>query len=332
MPVKIGVFTVLYQDLPLEAALDRIAALGVEAVEISTGNYAPNTHCDLQALLADREAARRFKEGIEGRGLAISGLSQHGNPLHPQEEIARATHETWRATVQLAELLEVPFVLAFAGCPGDRAGARYPNWVTCAWPDDYPAILEWQWSQCVLPYWTREAAYARDHGVRIAMEMHPGFVVYNTETLLRLRDAAGPEIGANFDPSHLFWQGAEVVEVIDELSRADALFHVHAKDTYLNAANVRLNGVLDTKPGAAGPPELVAARSWIFRTIGYGQGEQQWREIVSALQANGYDGVVSVEHEDPLLSIDEGFAKAVELLQRILPREPAVNVQGADTG
>jgi sugar phosphate isomerase/epimerase len=332
MPVKIGVFTVLYQDLPLEAALDRIAALGVEAVEISTGNYAPSTHCDLHALLADREAARRFKEGIEGRGLVISGLSQHGNPLHPQEELARATHETWRATVQLAELLEVPFVLAFSGCPGDRAGARYPNWVTCAWPDDYPAILEWQWTQCVLPYWTREAAYAREHGVRIAMEMHPGFVVYNTETLLRLRDAAGPEIGANFDPSHLFWQGAEVVEVIDELGRADALFHVHAKDTYLNAANVRLNGVLDTKPGAAGPPELVAARSWIFRTIGYGQGEQQWREIVSALQANSYDGVVSVEHEDALLSIDEGFAKAVELLQRILPREPAVNVQGTDTG
>ena len=283
--MKIGVFTVLYHDLPLEAALGKIAALGVEAVELSTGNYAPSTHCDVLALLADRGAARRFKDEIAARGLVISGLSQHGNPLHPQEEVAARTHETWRATVQLAELLEVPFVLAFSGCPGDRDSGRYPNWVTCAWPDDYPELLEWQWSERVLPYWARETAYAREHGVRIAIEMHPGFVVYNTETLLRLRDAVGPELGANFDPSHLFWQGADVVEVIAELGRAGALFHVHAKDTYLNAANVRRNGVLETKRGAAGPPELVAARSWIFRTIGYGQGKQKWREILSALQA-----------------------------------------------
>lgn len=320
--MKIGVFTVLYQDLPLEAALDRFTALGIEAVEISTGNYAGTAHCDPGALLADAKAARRFKDAIASRGLAISGLSQHGNPLHPQQDVARATHETWRATVQLAEVLEVPFVLAFSGCPGDQGGGQSPNWVTCAWPDDYPELLQWQWDKHVIPYWTEEAAYAREHGVRIAMEMHPGFVVYNTETLLRLREAAGPEIGANFDPSHLFWQGADVVEVINQLGRAGALFHVHAKDTYLNAAKIRLNGVLDTKPGAAGPPERVATRSWIFRTIGYGQGEQRWRQIVSALQANSYDGVVSVEHEDPLLSIDEGLAKAVELLQRILPREP----------
>lgn len=320
--MKIGVFTVLYQDLSLDAALDKIAALGVEAVELSTGNYAPNTHCDPRALLADRNAARRFKEAIEHRGLVISGFSQHGNPLHPQEEAAAAAHQTWRATVQLAEVLEVPFVLAFSGCPGDHPSARYPNWVTCPWPDDYLEVLEWQWDERVLPYWTRETAYARDHGVRIAMEMSAGFVVYNRETLLRLRDAAGPELGANLDPSHLFWQGADPVEVINDLGRVGALFHVHAKDTYLNPTNVRLNGVLDAKPGTAGPPELVGERSWIFRTIGYGQGERTWRDIVSALQANGYDGVVSIEHEDALLSIDEGFAKAVELLQRILPREP----------
>lgn len=320
--MKIGVFTVLYQHLPFETALDRIAARGVEAVEISTGNYAGNAHCDLQVMHGDHAALEQFRNAIERRGLVISGFSQHGNPLHPQEDVARSTHETWRATVQLAELLEVPFVLGFSGCPGDSPGARYPNWVTFPWPDDYSELLDWQWNERVLPYWTREAEYAREHGVRIAIEMSPGFVVYNLETLLRLRSAAGPEIGVNFDPSHLFWQGADVVEVINALGQAGALFHVHAKDTYLNGANVRLNGVLDTKPGTAGPAELVAGRSWIFRTIGYGQGEQRWREIVSALQANGYDGVVSIEHEDPLLSLDEGFAKAVELLQRILPREP----------
>jgi sugar phosphate isomerase/epimerase len=319
--VKIGVFTVLYRHLPLEAALDRIAAQGVEAVEISTGNYAGTDHCDAQALLADDGARRRFKDAVESRGLVISGFSQHGNPLHPQEEVARGMHETWRATVQLAELLEVPVVLAFSGCPGDSPAARFPNWVTFPWPDEYSEILEWQWNERVLPYWTSEAEYAREHGVRIAIEMSPGFVVYNLETLLRLRHAAGPEIGVNFDPSHLFWQGADVVAVIDALGREGALFHVHAKDTYFNRSNIRLNGVLDAKPGTAGPADLVGQRSWIFRTIGYGQGEQVWREIVSALQANGYDGVVSIEHEDALLSLDEGFEKAVELLRRILPRE-----------
>lgn len=320
--MKIGVFTVLYQHLPLETALDRIAARGVEAVEISTGNYAGNAHCDLQAVLGDDAALDRFRSAVESRGLVISGLSQHGNPLHPQEEVARVTHETWRATVQLAELLEVPVVLAFSGCPGDSPEATYPNWVTFPWPDDFLEILEWQWNERVLPYWILETEYAREHGVKIAIEMSPGFVVYNLETLLRLREAAGPDLGVNFDPSHLFWQGADVVEVINALGQAGALFHVHAKDTQFNGANIRLNGVLDAKPGTAGPLENVAARSWIFRTIGYGQGEQRWREIVSALQANGYEGVVSIEHEDPLLSIDEGFEKAVELLQRILPREP----------
>jgi len=275
--MKIGVFTVLYQHLPLETALDKIAALGVEAVEISTGNYAGSAHCDVQSLLGGGDRLRRFKDAIESRGLVISGLSQHGNPLHPQEDVARATHETWRATVQLAERLEVPVVLAFSGCPGDSAGATYPNWVTFPWPDDFLEILDWQWNESVLPYWTREAKYAREHGVRIAIEMSPGFVVYNLETLLRLRNAAGPEVGVNFDPSHLFWQGADVVEVINALGREGALFHVHAKDTYLNGANIRLNGVLDAKPGTAGPAESAAARSWIFRTIGYGQGEQKWR-------------------------------------------------------
>jgi len=320
--MKIGVFTVLYQHLPLETALDKIAALGVEAVEISTGNYAGSAHCDVQSLLGNGDSLRRFKDAIERRGLVISGLSQHGNPLHPNKEQAQRSDSIYRKSVALAQKLELRTVVCFSGCPGDSAGATYPNWVTFPWPDDFLEILDWQWNESVLPYWTREAKYAREHGVRIAIEMSPGFVVYTLETLLRLRNAAGPEVGVNFDPSHLFWQGADVVEVINALGREGALFHVHAKDTYLNGANIGLNGVLDAKPGTAGPAESVAARSWIFRTIGYGQGEQKWREIVSALQANGYDGVVSIEHEDPLLSLDEGFAKAVELLQRILPREP----------
>jgi sugar phosphate isomerase/epimerase len=207
-------------------------------------------------------------------------------------------------------------VIAFSGCPGDHPGARFPNWVTCAWPNDFLEILEWQWNERVLPYWSAEAAFAQENGVRIAFEMHPGFVVYNPETLLRLREAAGDAVGANFDPSHLFWQGIDPVEAIRTIGQAGALFHFHAKDTYLDAANVRVNGVLDAKQY-----DRVLERAWTFRTVGYGHGEAVWRDIVSALRVVGYDGAISIEHEDILLSIDEGLEKAVRFLQGLLFRE-----------
>src|SRR5690606_21389141 len=205
--MKLGIFTVLFQNLSFEDALDKIAAAGLEAVEIGTGGYPGSAHCDVEALLADPAKARAYRQAVESRGLMISALSVHGNPLHPNTELAQADHEAWRRTVMLAELLEVPVINVLSGCPGDHPGAKYPNWATCAWPPDYMEILEWQWPNVVIPYWQREAAYAREHGIRIAVEMHPGFVVYNPETLLKLREAVGPEIGCNFDPSHLFWLG-----------------------------------------------------------------------------------------------------------------------------
>jgi sugar phosphate isomerase/epimerase len=316
--MKLGVLTVLYQRLPLEEALDRVAGMGVDAVELGTGNYPGNSHCDPDRLLEDDAALRGLQDAIESRGLVISALSQHGNPLHPDEAFARGAHETWQKTVRLAEKLGVGVVNAFSGCPGDHDGARYPNWVTCAWPTDFTEILSWQWDKRVIPYWEREAAFARDHGVRIAFEMHPGFVVYNPETLLRLRRAVGPEIGANFDPSHLFWQGIDPVEAVKLLGREQAIFHVHAKDTYVDAGNVRVNGVLDTKGY-----ERVIDRAWSFRTVGYGQPEKVWRDLVSALRMVGYDFVLSIEHEDSLMSIDEGLGKAIALLDRILLKESA---------
>jgi sugar phosphate isomerase/epimerase len=314
--VKLGVMTVLYQDLPLEEALDKVAAMGVEAVELGTGNYPGNHHCNPDELLSAPDSARELRRQIEKRGLMISALSGHGNPLHPDEDVASAAHETWRKTVRLAALLEVPVVIGFSGCPGDHPGASRPNWVTCAWPTDFLEVLDWQWSERVIPYWVEEAAFAEQHGVRIALEMHPGFVVYNPETLLRLRGAAGSAIGANFDPSHLFWQGIDAVEAIKGLGRERAIFHVHAKDTYIDPANARVNGVLDTKDYGR-----IAERSWIFRTVGYGQNDKVWRDIMSALRTVDYDYVMSIEHEDALLSIDEGLRKAVDFLNELLFKE-----------
>jgi sugar phosphate isomerase/epimerase len=312
--MKIGVFTALFGQQPLEQALDYIAASGVEAVEIGTGNYPGSHHCDPKALLASASKRKDFLKAIESRGLILSGLSCHGNPLHPGKRISKEHHETHRLTVQLAAKLGVERVIGFSGCPGDGERAKSPNWVTCPWPPDFSETLAWQWKEKVIPYWKAEAAFARKHGIKLCFEMHPGFVVYNPETMLRLRDACGDNVGANFDPSHLFWQGIDPTAAIRILK--DCIFHVHAKDTRIDAWNTRVNGVLDTKGYGR-----EADRSWIFRTVGYGHSYEVWKDIVSHLRMVGYDYVLSIEHEDSLMSVNEGFQKAVTFLKQVVISE-----------
>ena len=299
----------------MEETLDYIKKSGLEAVEIGTGNYPGNSHCNPAELLRDESKIKRLKAAVEKRGLEISGLSCHGNPLHPDKTIAEAHQEVQHQTILLAEKLGVPRIITFSGCPGDCENSKYPNWVTCPWPDDYPKILKWQWEEKVIPFWKKEAEFARKHGIRqIGLEMHPGFVVYNTETLLKLREAAGEEIGANFDPSHLFWQGIDPIAAVRKLSKA--IFHVHAKDTKIDSINTSINGVLDTK---AYSDEI--NRSWIFRAVGYGHTSSFWKDFVSTLRLVGYDGVLSIEHEDSLMSTNEGFQKAVKFLKEIILSE-----------
>jgi sugar phosphate isomerase/epimerase len=306
--VKLGVFTVVYGDLPLAAALDRVVELGLDTVEIGTGNYPGDAH-------NVPELARE----VSARGLEISALSCHGNPLHPDGDFARRSHETWRRTAELASELGVGTVVCFSGCPGDGPGASKPNWVTCPWPEDFLQILEWQWNEVAIPYWTEEAAFARAAGVRIALEPHPGFLVYNPETALRLRAACGEEVGVNLDPSHFVWLGIDPLLAVRELG--GAIFHVHAKDVSVDRYNTARNGVLDTKHYSR-----FAERSWSFRSVGYGQGAQFWRDFVSALRIAGYDGPLSIEHEDGLASIDEGLAKAVEVLKSAVLRDAPLDM------
>jgi sugar phosphate isomerase/epimerase len=309
--MKLGVLTVLYQDQPLEKVLDHVAEMGLQAVELGTGAWPGDAHCKPDELLKDRNQALAFRKAVEARGLIISGLSCHGNPLHPDKATALEYDRVFRQTVRLAAEMEVPVVNLFSGCPGDSETSKYPNWVTCAWPPDFETIRTWQWEQKVIPYWQEAGKFAADAGVKLAFEMHPGFVVYNPETLLRLRAAVGPVIGANFDPSHLFWQGIDPVEAIRALE--GAIHHFHAKDTYIDRTNTAINGVLDTKSYAE-----LARRSWTFRTVGFGHDQFTWRAIASALRLTGYDYVLSIEHEDPLLSIEEGFSRAVTFLKDIL--------------
>ena len=309
--MKLGVLTVLFQDRPLDKALDQLVKLGVQAVEIGTGSYPGNAHCNPTELLKDTKAIKAFRKNIEDRGLIISGLSCHGNPLSPDKAFAAESDRVYRETVRLASEMEVGVVNLFSGCPGDSEDGKFPNWVTCAWPPEYLQVLDWQWNQKVIPYWQEAGPFAEKAGVKLAFEMHPGFVVYNPETLLRLREAVGPVIGANYDPSHLFWQGIDPVASIQYL--AGAIHHFHAKDTYMDQRNIAVNGVLDTKPYSKMPQ-----RSWTFRTVGYGHDQFTWRSIVSALRLTGYDYVLSIEHEDPLMSIEEGLGRAVTFLKDVL--------------
>ena len=314
--MKLGVFDPIYGRLDLGPMLDRIAAIGLEAVELGTGNYPGDRHCRPAELLADDAACRRLADAVASRGLIVSALSCHGNPLHPDRERAARDDAVFRDTVRLAERLGVGVVNVFSGCPGDGPGARRPNWVTTAWPTEFSDILAWQWDEVVLPYWREAGRFAADHGVSLAFEMHPGFVVYNPRTLLRLRSEVGKVVGANMDPSHLFWQGIDPVLAIREL--AGTIFHVDAKDTAIDPHNVARNGVLDMPPSRA-PID----RPWFFRSVGDGNDLLFWKRFVSALRLAGYDHVISIEHEDPLASTDEGIARAVATLRAAILSEPA---------
>lgn len=309
--MKLGVFTVLFSQQSLERTLDYVAEAGCQAVELGVGGYPGDAHCNAKRLLASAAERRKLLAALKERGLTISALSCHGNPLHPNKAIARQHDAAFRDACRLADKLGVKVVITFSGCPGDSERSKYPNWVTCPWPPDFLEILDWQWNKKVIPYWKDAAAFAKKHGVRVALEMHPGFVVYSAETLLRLRKAVGANIGANFDPSHLFWQGADPIAAVRALK--GAIFHVHAKDTYVNPYNTSVNGVLDTKSYLD-----TFNRSWVFRTVGYGHSLRWWKEFVSTLREVGYDGVLSIEHEDSLMSVNEGFKKAVALLQEAL--------------
>ena len=197
--MRVGVFTPLLSQLPLACGSKEASALQIDTVELGTGNYPGDAHCKL-SMLEDISALAEFQKVLADHGATISALSCHGNALHPDKARAQHDREVSRKTILLAEKLGVPVVVDFSGCPGDSPNATAPNWVTCPWPPDYLKVLDWQWNEVVAPYWIEHAKFAADHGVKIAIEMHPGFVVYSPETMLRLRAIAGPSVGCNFDP------------------------------------------------------------------------------------------------------------------------------------
>jgi sugar phosphate isomerase/epimerase len=316
--LKLGLFTPVFGKLSFQAMLEQFARYkALTAIELGTGGWPGSSHVDVDSLLDDRQRALDFAARIRDAGLTISALSCHNNPVHPDPEIARHDDATIRKTIQLAERLSVPVVITFSGCPGASASDRTPNWIIAPWPPEFADALDWQWEQRLIPYWKDAAHFAADSGVKIALEAHPGFCVYNPETLLRLRASTHPSLGINLDPSHLWWQGVDIPVAIELLK--DSIFHVHAKDVALQKAKIAQTGVLDAKSYLK-----MQERAWNFRSVGWGHGALEWKAIVSALRLAGYDYVLSIEHEDALASIDDGLSSAINFLNGVLLHEPPV--------
>ncbi len=316
--MKIGLFIALFGDRPLEDALDTCVAEGIQSVEIGAGAYPGTPHIDVPALIESKAERDSLLNKIHSRGLTLSALSIHGNPVHPNKAIAEDHHNAFVNAVKLAGLLGVPCVNGFSGCPGDGPNAVNPNWVTCAWPDEFRDILEYQWNEVMIPYWSEQAKLLKENNVKFCIEMHPGFAVYSNDTLLKLRNAVGDSIGANFDPSHLWWQGIDPIAAVRELGQEGALYHVHAKDTKIDPYNSGRNGNLDTKSYGD-----IMNRSWVFRSVGYGHSVEWWKDFVSTLRTVGYDYVLSIEHEDGLMSSMEGLRKALGVLKEAVIFEEA---------
>lgn len=313
--MKLGVLTVPLGGMSLKETAEYLSSLGVKTLEIGAGGFPGKAHLDPEKLLGHKDKIDEIKKIMKDNGLTICALSTHGNAVHPNKEVAKKFHDDFENTVKLASELEVDTVVTFSGCPGDSEKSEHPNWVTCPWPEDFLEILDYQWNDVLIPYWKNEVEFTKKYGVnKVAFEMHPGFCVYNPTSLLKIRNAVGDTIGANFDPSHLIWQGIDIPSAIRALE--GAIYHFHAKDTRIYDANCRVKGVLDTDHYGD-----EKNRSWIFRALGYGNDYAYWKDIISTLRMVGYEGAVSIEHEDSLMSSKEGLEKAISFLKEVMINE-----------
>ncbi|MBA4774993.1 MAG: sugar phosphate isomerase/epimerase [Rhizobiales bacterium] len=308
--MKLGFVSDSLGGLPFDEMLDHARRLGVSGVEVNTCGWSTAPHFDLPGILKDGNVRKDFLASFADRGLEVISLNANGNPLHPTDP---AQGQGLEDTIRAAGELGVSTVCSMSGLPAGNATDTMPNWVVSSWPPETQAILRYQWEEKLIPYWTRIAALAKEHGVeRIALELHGNQCVYNVPSLLRLREAVGPVIGANLDPSHLFWMGADPLVAAEALG--EAVYHVHAKDTFLNSPKQAVGSLLEN-----GSLMDIPARSWSYITLGFGHGEEWWRQFCYRLKMAGYDGWLSIEHEDVLLNSLEGLEKSVALLQAVMP-------------
>lgn len=306
--VTIGTFTDSLRELAFEPMLDWCKEHGVETLEFGTGNFSSAPHCKLNELLASDAARENWTGAIAARGLRVSALNCSGNVLDADDERRERSQRIFSDSVLLVEKLKLDTLVVMSGCPGEPGvTGHFPNWVTTTWQPEYPQLLERQWRQAVIPFWSESARFAADHGVRLAFEMHPGQAVYNPRTLLELRERCGSNIGVNLDPSHLYWQGIEPVRVVQALG--EMIYHFHVKDCRIDAEEMALNGGLETRLGNG--------RAWEHCSPGEGHAESHWRELVSELVGCGYERTLSIEYESRATQKDERLRETIALLNRI---------------
>ena len=312
--MKLGFVSDSLGGLSFDELLDQAQRLAVDGVEINTGGWSTAPHFDRAAMKESAAARKNFERAFEDRGLQIIALNANGNPLHPTD---RAQSECLKDTIRIAGEMGIKTVCAMSGLPAGNATDTMPNWVVSSWPPETQAILRYQWEDVLFPFWSEIAALAKECGVeRIALELHGNQCVYNVPSLLKLRKEIGPVIGANLDPSHLFWMGADPLVAAEALG--EAIHHVHAKDTLLNALVQATTSLLEN-----GSLMNIPARSWSYITLGFGHGEEWWRQFCYRLTMAGYDGWLSIEHEDVLLNSLEGLEKSVALLKGVMPINPS---------
>ena len=218
--------------------------------------------------------------------------------------------------MELAQRLDVKKIVMMSGLPPAAPGDTVPNWITytVSWPPVLQDQLNYQWNDVAIPFWNELVAHADNHGVeKIALENFSSMLVWNPETLFRLRDAVGPMVGLNLDPSHLLWMGADPIASARALG--DAIHHVHGKDVRLERGLVDVNGLLETKP-VTQPAE----RAWNYVAVGCGQDLQWWKEFFSVVRMTGYNDYVSLEMEDLTMSVEAGIETSIDALKQTISR------------
>lgn len=310
--MELGLCSVSLLDRSWEQALETLARHGIRWIEANAGGHIPKDHFDPVALAGDKVARKRFVDSLAQRGISIAAFGCYGNPVHPTEARRKRDHEDFVATCRLAEALGVTRIATLSGCPGGGPHDRAPNWIINSIYPDFRNAYEWQWERSLIPYWREAARIADDHGVRICIEPHGGDMVYNLETFQRLRNAVGPTIGVNFDPSHLWWMGIDVLAMIRDLG--DAIYYVHAKDVEIDGRTVAQQGLVPAVDFADWN-----GRSWRYRAIGQGHDDLFWRRFLTALRVAGYDDIVTLELEDPFLVMDDAIELSLTTLGAALP-------------
>lgn len=313
--MELSICTDILGYLPFEEMLAKVKNYGLKYVELGTGGWSPAPHVRLDELLSSKDKLTAFKAALQKNDIRIAAFNCSGNPLEPGELGKKHTDITHK-TMELAGMLGVKKVVMMSGLPAGAPGDTVPNWVTYtdSWPDTLKGVLDYQWNTVAIPFWKKLAEKAKSCGVeKIALENFSSQLVYNPDTLLKLRNAVDPIIGMNLDPSHLWWMGGDPIAAARALG--PAIHHVHGKDVRVESGPADINGTLETRP-----VEECRDRAWNYVAVGCGHDLQWWKEFFSVVRMMGYDDIVSLEMEDLTMSVEAGVETSVIALQQTISR------------